>query len=82
MVQTCFRHQHPEAYEGLEVAEPSVPAELRYGRGDSVTHTGAGDVAEYVVEEGEVRTRQGLPSDAVDLLRERQPDTAALPPEV
>lgn len=81
MVQTCFRHQHPEAYEGLEVAEPSVPTELRYGRGDQVTHTGAGAVAEYVVEEGEVRDPRPLPTETMGLLREWQPDHVALPPE-
>ena len=35
MVQTCFRHQHPEAYGRLEAIEPNdVPSTLRYGTGD------------------------------------------------
>ena len=25
MVQTCFRHQHPEAYGGQIIEDPSVP---------------------------------------------------------
>ena len=32
MINRCFRHQHPEAYGSPEVSEPSIPAELRYGR--------------------------------------------------
>ena len=31
MINKCFRHQHPEAYGELEVAEPHVPVSLRYG---------------------------------------------------
>lgn len=31
MINQCFRHQHPEAYGRDAVAEPSVPAVLRYG---------------------------------------------------
>ncbi len=32
MINTCFRHQHPEAYGDMEVGEPRVPASLRYGQ--------------------------------------------------
>jgi len=32
MINACFRHQHPEAYGDVEVAEPEVPAVLRYGQ--------------------------------------------------
>jgi hypothetical protein len=78
MVQTCFRHQHPEAYERDEVAEPSVPTELRYGRGDAPTHTGAGDVPEYVADETGVRPVRGLPGDT-GLVLEQLPDQP--PPE-
>ncbi len=31
MIDTCFRHQHPEAYGEIEVSEPLVPVQLRYG---------------------------------------------------
>ena len=31
MIDKCFRHQHPEAFGELEVAEPHVPICLRYG---------------------------------------------------
>ena len=31
MIDTCFRHQHPEAYGEIEVPEPLVPVQLRYG---------------------------------------------------
>jgi hypothetical protein len=31
MIDTCFRHQHPEAYGEIEVSEPLVPVRLRYG---------------------------------------------------
>ena len=31
MINNCFRHQHPEAYGDQEVAEPHIPAYLRYG---------------------------------------------------
>lgn len=37
MVNRCFRRQHPEAFGQAEVAEGSVPPELRYGRGDTYT---------------------------------------------
>lgn len=46
MVQTCFRHQHPEAYQRDEVPEPSVPTELRYGS-DRIPD----GIQEYQVEE-------------------------------
>lgn len=45
MVQHCFRHQHPEAYDRAEVTEPDVPTNLRYGR------TGNVEGGQYVVEE-------------------------------
>jgi hypothetical protein len=32
MINSCFRHQHPEAYGEPEVPEPLVPMELRYGQ--------------------------------------------------
>jgi hypothetical protein len=32
MVNTCFRHQHPEAYGRKEIPEPPLPAFLRAGR--------------------------------------------------
>lgn len=32
MINQCFRHQHPEAFDGHEVTAPPVPLELRYGR--------------------------------------------------
>lgn len=32
MINRCFRHQHPEAFDRPEVSEPPVPAELRYGQ--------------------------------------------------
>lgn len=32
MIDQCFRHQHPEAYGGLEVSEPQIPIPLRYGQ--------------------------------------------------
>lgn len=35
MIDTCFRHQHPEAYGEIEVAEPLVPVQLRYGHDHS-----------------------------------------------
>jgi hypothetical protein len=31
MVSKCFRHQHPEAYGELEITEPPLPINLRYG---------------------------------------------------
>jgi hypothetical protein len=34
MIAACFRHQHPEAFGGMPVSSPAVPAEVRYGRGD------------------------------------------------
>ncbi|HZP39260.1 MAG TPA: hypothetical protein VFE48_22450 [Methylomirabilota bacterium] len=46
MINRCFRHQHPEAYGSLEVSEPSIPAELRYGR-DRLPDASQ----EYLVEE-------------------------------
>jgi hypothetical protein len=36
MIDRCFRHQHPEAYGGLEVSEPIVPVHLRYGHDHAV----------------------------------------------
>lgn len=35
MVNRCFRHQHPEAYDRDEVPEPSIPPNLRHGLGDT-----------------------------------------------
>jgi hypothetical protein len=35
MIDTCFRHQHPEAYGEIEVVEPLVPVQLRYGHDHS-----------------------------------------------
>lgn len=32
MINACFRHQHPEAYDREPVPEGIVPTELRYGR--------------------------------------------------
>ena len=32
MIDRCFRHQHPEAYGEIEVCEPAIPIDLRYGR--------------------------------------------------
>lgn len=31
MVNRCFRHQHPEAYDRPATSEPEVPPSLRYG---------------------------------------------------
>jgi hypothetical protein len=31
MISKCFRHQHPEAYGELEITEPPLPINLRYG---------------------------------------------------
>ena len=36
MIDRCFRHQHPEAYGGLEVSEPIVPVHLRYAHDHAV----------------------------------------------
>ena len=32
MINRYFRHQHPEAYGEIEVAEPPLPIRLRYGQ--------------------------------------------------
>jgi hypothetical protein len=34
MVDACFRHQHPEAFGGEAITEPSLPQEIRYGQED------------------------------------------------
>jgi hypothetical protein len=36
MIDTCSRHQHPEAYGEIEGAEPLVPVQLRYGHDHSL----------------------------------------------
>lgn len=33
MINTCFRHQHPELYGGVEVPVPAVPATWQWGVG-------------------------------------------------
>lgn len=48
MVNTCFRHQHPEAYGGVEVMEPPVPIGLRYGQ-DRPPVPSTGGLAEEVL---------------------------------
>ncbi|HJV58498.1 MAG TPA: hypothetical protein VJ971_21105 [Methylomirabilota bacterium] len=32
MIDRCFRHQHPEAYGEIQIAEPPLPIRLRYGQ--------------------------------------------------
>lgn len=35
MINRCFRHQHPEAYGEMEVAEPPLPIRLNRSPGPS-----------------------------------------------
>jgi hypothetical protein len=37
MINRCFRHQHPEAYDLPCVDEADVPARFRYGNGQDAS---------------------------------------------